>query len=283
LPRFAQLRKRPDDILNRVNDDPIEKLGQRFGATEFLKSLDKALSVKVEDRPKDIDEWLALFEKDVSLREIETAATVHMAQSRPLPPLQIPNTVKQPISAKSEVSVRDMDSIVTNSSDYSHIHNRNIDNSGNRIIKVLLLFILLGGLGYGGFYGFQQYQIIQQQEKQISQENINTIQANNAQLQAQALERERKQGQEQEKIQQTQLTKEIQQQLKNLKYDVKPTGVIDAKTIDSIKDFETKNNLIVAGVANELVLKQLTEAYQIEDEKAWQTAIKLNSQESYID
>jgi formylglycine-generating enzyme required for sulfatase activity len=53
------------------------------------------------------------------------------------------------------------------------------------------------------------------------------------------------------------ITKQVQQALIDLGYQVPVNGVLEAKTIESIKDFETKNGLVVTGQADHVILKAL--------------------------
>jgi serine/threonine protein kinase len=55
---------RPPDATERIIDDEIEPLASSTRASAFLKTIDKALSVKAAGRPQNLSDWYALWEDD---------------------------------------------------------------------------------------------------------------------------------------------------------------------------------------------------------------------------
>lgn len=76
-------------------------------------------------------------------------------------------------------------------------------------------------------------------------------------------------------------TKQVQLALRKVGYKVPTDGVLEERTIGSIKDFEEKNGLIITGKADSVMLEELKLAYLKLDEQAWQAALDTNTQEAY--
>ena len=77
------------------------------------------------------------------------------------------------------------------------------------------------------------------------------------------------------------ITQKVQQALRKVGYKVATDGVLEERTVGSIKDFEEKNGLIVTGKADSVMLEELQKAYIKLDEQAWQAALDTNTEEAY--
>lgn len=73
----------------------------------------------------------------------------------------------------------------------------------------------------------------------------------------------------------------VQQQLIKLGYQIGVTGQLDERTLHAIKSFEEKENLLITGKVDELLLQKLIEVYRQKDEQYWLTTKNKNTVRAY--
>lgn len=244
---------RPPDIMNRLHEDTILKLGDKKTSSEFLKSIDKGLRLQVDERPKSLSEWSSKwsnhkltdspkFELSKQFKPI-VASRTNSSDRR--------TTINKPISART--SLRPHEKTVLNA-----------EKSSSGFLKSLMIFVIFLTIAVGGYYAYE-YKLLQdkkarriiEQKEQLAKEELKIIK------------------------QRKELTFSIQQLLKALGYNIVASGFQDDATIQGIKEFEAKIGLLVTGKIDKLILKELNQEFKIVDNIAWKNANNINTKSSY--
>ncbi|MEZ5471337.1 MAG: peptidoglycan-binding domain-containing protein [Marinicella sp.] len=155
----------------------------------------------------------------------------------------------------------------------------------SNLLKYAVILLLLTGIGAGGYYGFDYYQEQQkQQQAWNTAQQTNTIQSYQAYLDQYPNGKNSNEANKQLtqlKAEPGNLTAQVQKLLIKLDYQVPTNGQMDTRTTESIKAFEKSKGLIITGKADQVLLKNLQQAYNDQDAKAWQQALKANSITAY--
>ena len=253
--------KKPPDIMNRLHDDTIEKLSLRSNSSAFLKSIDKGLELQVDDRPQSLSEWSSTW-TDLEFTE--------KIKSKKWQPSQIPIYASKSSNISSKKSDRPI-SARTSLDPYeqTRINVKSVELNREKksgTAKFLMAVLVLGLLSVGGYFGYEFYIKHQQEQIEIAKQKEQELLL--------------KQQQEQ---QQRDLTLQVQQILNKLNYKVSENGELDTRTLESIKLFEKKRQMIVTGVVDAPLLKELLKELNSGDEKAWKDALNLNTIKGYQD
>lgn len=251
--------KRPPDIMNRLHEDTIEKLSQRVNSSAFFMSIDKGLELQVNDRPQSLSEWSSNW-SDLSFTEKE--------KSKKWQPSLIPiyankelssgnNTVGSPISARTSLEAYEQTIVNAKSVELD-------SKKKSGFSKFLFIILLLGVIVAGGYFGYEFYLNQQKQKLELAKQDEQRL----------LIEKQQEQ-------QQRDLILQVQQILNKLNYKVPENGNIDTRTTESIKLFESKQNMIVTGIVDAPLLKELLQAVNGGDESAWKAALSQHSVKGY--
>jgi formylglycine-generating enzyme required for sulfatase activity/serine/threonine protein kinase len=254
---------KPPDIMNRLHDDTIIKLSKNSNSSPFLKSIDLGLELQVEERPKSLSEWSANW-CQLKLQESKE----FKAQNTQNPIYAIKNTkqsnnrleeskIPQPISARSSLNPFEETIVNTNSIGLE-------DKAKFSFVRVFMTVFILIALAVGGLFGYDFYLKKQKQDLLIAQKIAQTKQQELQRLQA---------------IKET--TKQVQKALNQLGYTVPVDGNAGTRTLQSIKSFEKKHNLVITGTVDTILLQQLNEEINKAELNLWQQALQTNTIASY--
>jgi formylglycine-generating enzyme required for sulfatase activity len=275
--------KRPPDIMNRLHEDKVAKLGDRVNSSLFLKSIDSGLELQIKNRPQSLSEWSASWEKHKINNKAQDTVEIEVVKQQNSSPIYANNprhsnnqqTVRRPISARPDVNPAGMTKINKNYKSLAKKKGKKVS-----VFRIIGLFLIFLGLIAIAVVSYELY--IKYKKPQL----VTTIQD------TQSIE-----AQGQEKVDQPtdQTTTpivdnsntdnktiiEVQKLLNNLGYTVSVDGVLNIRTIESIKKFEEEKNLIVTGTIDNILLDELNREWQSIDKKAWEIAKKTNTVESF--
>lgn len=256
--------KRPPDIMNRLHEDKVTKLGAKLNSSPFLKSIDSGLELQVKNRPQSLSEWSdSWHEIKTNKKPQDTVEVITPISAKPIyannnrPSKQDP--VRRPISARAHVNSAEMTKVNKN---YASLVKKKNKVS---IMRVLGMVTIILGLIAIGVVSYELY--LKQQKKQLIANNNNpksspitnqTKPINNTIAPIETAKSES--------------VIEAQKFLNKLGFNIPEDGKMDLRTIESIKAFEDKNNLIVTGTVDDILLNELKKELTGKDETAWSNA-----------
>jgi len=184
---------------------------------------------------------------------------------------------------------------------------RNSQPPKSNALKYITIFLVLAVLGTGSYFGYDYYQKEQikaeqiilaeqkaKEEQKLAQEKAqkdqqqawnqaiqsNTIASYQAYLDKYPNDSNLSEANDKIKKLKAQignLTTQVQELLVKLDYQVPTNGQLDARTEAAIKDFEAKQNILVTGKADQVLINSLQSAYSKKDQAAWSTALNKNT------
>ena len=267
--------KRPPDIMNRIHDDKVTKLGDRINSSPFLKSIDSGLELQIKNRPQTLSEWSDCWDNVKVKQKIQENVGVSTPfSSRPIyannSKHNKQDAVRSPISARAEVDSAGMTKVNKN---YANLAKKK-NNNNISLMRIIGMTTIILGLIAIGVISYELY--LKQQKKQLIANTNNSEKSSSSNPLA---TNEAKNNSTDGVKKQTII--EVQKLLNKLGFNVTEDGSLDIRTIESIKKFEDKNNLIVTGSIDEILLSELKKEINILDEKLWKTALENNTTESF--
>lgn len=228
--------ERPDDAMDRITVDGLDKLGEKPNASAFLKSIDKALSVHAEQRQQNLIDWYEDWEE-------------------------------QPKGGQGSVDNEPKRS-VPKPADPTLVIPRNVEKSGARNFKslttIIIIFIAVAGLGTGGYYFMNTEtgdlngggagrlaevdevteEILETEEAVVAAEDVEQVIQEETEAEAQS-----------------QLVMNVQLELLRLGYAIgSADGVAGTRTIDAIRNFQSGTETSVDGEIDVPLLTDLRAA-----------------------
>ncbi|MCF6319759.1 MAG: serine/threonine protein kinase, partial [Proteobacteria bacterium] len=265
--------KRPPDIMNRLHEDTIEKLADKINSSPFLAAIDSGLQLQIEDRPQSLSEWSSSWGK----HNIQNKSnSTNEDSDKPIYANKYTGihkklVIPQPISAQP---ISNADSFTTINQDYLE-HGNNAVKKGSNFFIMALLTVVLFALGlftydyylkqqrHTPIFGNKNIQNNQRTDEIITQDKVKlednkpNIQTNNNSV------------------------LKAQQFLNQLGYTVTEDGENNARTIESIKDFEKNQQLIITGTVDSILLTALKDSIKTIDDKDWQQAKSDHTKTAY--
>ncbi len=264
---------RPPDIMNRLHEDTIVKLADKIDSSPFLASIDSGLQLQIEDRPQNLSEWSSSWEKHNIQKKFNSAnensdtpiyANKHTGTHKKL---VIPQTISaHPIS--------NANNFTTINQEYFK-HDNNAEKKGSSFFIMTLLIVILIALGLFAY----DYYLKQQGHTSIFAIFVDKNEQRTDEITAQdkpKLEDKKPNIQ----INSNSILK-AQQFLNQLGYTVTEDGEKNARTVESIKDFETKQQLIITGTVDSILLTALEDRITTIDNKDWQKAKSGHTKTAY--
>ncbi|MFK8012647.1 MAG: SUMF1/EgtB/PvdO family nonheme iron enzyme [Marinicellaceae bacterium] len=246
--------KRPPDIMNRLHEDTIKKLSQKQNASPFLQSIDKGLELQVTDRPQNLSEWSSKW------NNFQKPEFKHHSLQTNAPPIyaskEVPNAkenIATPISARTSLNPYEETIVNVNSVEINH-------NKKSGFGKLMMTLIFLGLIGVGGFFGYDY--LDKDKLKSLFNGSEKVEELNDVSLDKALIEK-------------------VQINLNVLGYKVPENGVLNTRTIESIKDFEIKKNMVVTGTVDKTLLDELKSSIMTQDKLAWKVALQQNTIKAY--
>jgi formylglycine-generating enzyme required for sulfatase activity/serine/threonine protein kinase len=272
--------KRPPDIMNRLHEDKVTKLGERVNSSLFLKSIDSGLELQIKNRPQSLSEWSASWDKHKINKKPQDTVEIEVVKQRSHAPIYANNprhtnrqeTVRRPISARPKVDSIGMTKINKNYKDLAKKKGKEKKVSVMRIGGLFLIFI---GLIAIGFVSYELYLKNTKNNNQLIVKNEDSQKIENQEQAEPTIAINENNNTDKKSI------IEVQQLLNKLGYNVSEAGKLDIRTIESIKTFEEKKNLIVTGTIDSILIDELKNAWKVTEEKAWEVAKNTNTTISF--
>lgn len=245
---FCLTGNKPEDATDRIVVDSQGKLGAKVGASQFLKSLDEAMSVHAEQRPQTLIDWYEQWEQD----DAGTAPSNRGTESK---------LIRNAATVKVD-KITDAGDASGNTSNKKGTQGR----SALPLIAVLILFVFAGG-------GYFAYDYLESDPSNLDEQLVSgpgnprldsgesTETEQNQELQGetqeQASDLDTSARQESEAAHQ-QLVRNVQQELSRLGYSVGvPDGIAGSQTAGAIESFQSGMGLSVSGNVSEALLAEL--------------------------
>ena len=268
--------KRPPDIMNRLHEDKVTKLGEKVNSSPFLKSIDSGLELQVKNRPKSLSEWSASWDKHkLNKKPQDTVEIVKPPSHSPIYANNSTNSnrqdaIRRPITARPKVNSIGMTKVNKNYKNLAKKKEKKVS-----LLRIIGLFLIFIGLIAIGFISYELYlkktknqiitnkqapQIVEQKKQVEIKTPINTN--NTPDKQSVIL---------------------VQKLLNKLGYNVAVAGDLDTRTIESIKTFEKNKNLVVTGAVDSILITAMQNDWESIKEKAWKVTKNINTIESYKD
>lgn len=223
--------QRPDDAMDRIGVDELDKLSEKFTGSAFLKSIDKALSVHAEQRPQSLIDWYEEWQEQIEGVEENVVKDDDKSARKPADPtVVIPRETKE---AKK----------------------------GGYGLRALVIFVVIAvaGLGYGAYYYMGTDEPILGEVEVIA----DVEEAAQDQETASSADNELQIEQEPEVLTQRQLIMNVQLELLRLGYAIgSADGVAGARTIDAVQNFQAGSGVAADGEIDEPLLASLMAAQE---------------------
>jgi formylglycine-generating enzyme required for sulfatase activity/serine/threonine protein kinase len=279
--------KRPPDIMNRLHDDKVTKLGERINSSLFLKSIDSGLELQVQNRPQSLSEWSASWDKHkINNKPLDTVELVTPQNYSPIyanNPRHSNNqqTVRRPISARPDVKSVGMTKVNKKYKDLTKKKEKKVS-----ILRVIGLFLIFLGLIAIAVVSYELYLKHKKTQLVTTDQKAQPIEEQTQVEEQQQKEQLQEQSQTTLPVAENSNTGKktiiaVQKLLNKLGYSVSEDGVLNIRTVESIKKFEEEKNLIVTGTIDNILLDELNREWQSIDKKAWEIAKTNNTVESF--
>ena len=261
--------KKPPDIMNRLHEDTIKQLSNRVNSTPFLEAIDLGLKLQVDDRPQNLSDWSARWNKKNHNQSKETE-NHHI-----LKPIYAHKHIDQQDSINTTIPDR-------NNSEQNTLTILNTDDinlnkkSSGGLLKSFMIIVIFVALAFAAVFAYDYY---------LKQQQLNHIQNQKSKPEPEQ-KTDHKPAQEQTELkafdkQQRDLTVQAQKILNQIGYLVPEDGKLDTRTISSIKSFEEQRQLVVTGAVDAILITELKAELQSLDDQAWQAAKTTNSKIAY--
>ncbi len=264
--------KRPPDIMNRLHEDTIKKLGERSNSSPFLKSIDEGLQLQIEDRPQSLSEWSKSWDKH-KLQDPVTERINGNSNNKPIyankhTGIHKKMVIPEPISARSD-SQADEFTIINDQSNQNHL---SVEKKSSILLPVVLFLVLIAL----GVFAYDYYLKNQPHTDSIVEKNIptTTIKSNKPVENAKTIQT----------VEQLPLTTRIltaQKLLNQLGYTVTEDGINNTRTSASIKAFEKNQGIVETGAVDAILIGKLKAAIESIDANDWQKAKSIDSIPAY--
>lgn len=226
--------QRPDDAMDRITVDELDKLGEQPNSSAFLKSIDKALSVHAEQRPQNLIDWYEAWQEKDEEGEDKVATESDRSIRKPADP-----TVVIPREEQTK-------------------EGKNSGGNNFRALPVIIIVFVLAGLGFGAynFMGSPDPDIADTTGEQSVGEGNGDVSNVQETVAEEILPTSSSEESEAEALRQ--LVMDVQSELLRLGYDIGTAdGVVGARTTAAVGYFQAATGTTVDGEIDEVLLSAL--------------------------